>query len=192
LDFEQKIKYFEEQPLALSYFQEGKRYTYTPDFHIVWQQRNALAECKPAKYANSEENSVKFKAALEWCAEHDWDFCLVFDSDFRSGYYLANIRFLMRYAYYVVRPEVRGRVIDLLSVAPTTVLQLAQRIAPNNLEAAIACLWHMAYCHEIALPMYAEPLSFSSVISLPIPTMPEVKYERLAHLPWFTLPLRGK
>jgi hypothetical protein len=69
LEFEQEVAWYAEQPFTIPYQHHGKALAYTPDFHILRGGQNVVAECKPAKFANTDENLVKFEAASAWCAE---------------------------------------------------------------------------------------------------------------------------
>jgi hypothetical protein len=171
LDYEANVVSFSEQPLTIEYQHEGQTRHYTPDFHIVRaRERSALAECKPSSKTETEENRRKFRAALAWCVEHDWDFFVVTDTQLRAGHRLENIKLMTYYARLDVPPQVKGRVYAVLESAPAgiTVGDVARILIPDNPAGAFSSIVHMAFHHEVAIPLDRASLSMGSPISLPI------------------------
>jgi hypothetical protein len=175
LDYELEVQHFEEQPLTIEYRAGATLLHYTPDFHALHRQRDLLVECKPEALVETEENHRKFKAAVEWCAEHGWMFCVVTDQSLRVGFRLKNVKLLTRYARHAVRPEVRGQVYALLEAAssPFTLGQLAQALAPTDPPSTIASLLHLAFHHKIVIPLDAAAISVNSPVGLPAPPIVE-------------------
>ena len=170
LDFEADISSFEEQPLRIEYQQNGKALHYTPDFHVLYtDHRNVLVECKPSHLVESDDNQRKFRAAREWCVERGWDFHVVTDTQLRAGHRLENIKSLTGYARHVIPPHIKGRVYAALEATstPRTVGDVAQFLAPQNPAAALAWIWHLAFHHQVGIPLEAAPLSLQSPITLP-------------------------
>ena len=169
LDYEREVECFDEQPMTIEYRFGQKRLQYTPDFHVLRTQRNLLVECKPDALVEMEENRRKFNAAVEWCAEHAWTFCVVTDRDLRTGVQLKNVKLLTRYARHRVPSEMKGRVCALLEAAsaPLTVGDLTQTLAPADPPSVIASLLHLAFHHEIAIALEAAPISVHSLVGLP-------------------------
>lgn len=170
LDFEPDVLFFAEQPLTIEYAFNGKTLRYTPDFHIVRTgRRNMLVECKPGRLTGTDDNRRKFAAAQGWCAERGWDFTVVTDTQLRAGYRLRNIKALTGYAWHTVPPHHKGQVYATLKASPIplTVGDVAQCLMPDHPAAALACIWHMAFHHEVVMPLDAAPLSTCSPIALP-------------------------
>lgn len=169
LDYEPEVERFDEQPLTIEYWFGQKLLHYTPDFHVLRTQRNLLIECKPEALTETEENRRKFNAAVAWCVEQDWTFCVVTDRDLRTGVRLKNVKLLTRYARYNLQPEMKSRVYALLEAAsaPLTVGDLTQTLAPADPPSAIASLLHLAFHHEIAITLEGAPISVHSPVGLP-------------------------
>lgn len=170
LDFEVDILSFEEQPLTIEYPQNGKVLHYTPDFHVLHtDHRNVLVECKPSHLVESDDNQRKFRAAREWCAERGWDFHVITDTQLRAGYRLENIKSLTGYARHVLPPHIRGRLYAAFesTSAPRTVGDIARFLVPHNPVTALAWIWHLAFHHQIVIPLEPAPLSWQSPITLP-------------------------
>ncbi len=171
LDYEANVVSFSEQPLTIEYQHEDQMRHYTPDFHLVRAgERSALAECKPSSKTETEENRRKFRAALAWCAEHGWDFFVVTDTQLRTGPRLENIKLMTYYARLAVPPQFKGRVYAVLESAPAgvTVGEVARTLVPDKPTGAFSGIVHMAFHHEVAIPLDRAPISMGSPISLPI------------------------
>ncbi len=169
LDYEPSIVSFVEQPLIIEYRYDDETRRYTPDFHIAFARgRNALAECKPQSMTKTDENQRKFRAALEWCSERDWDFLIVTDTQLRAAHRLENIKLMTYYARLVVPPQTKGRVYAILETATDgfTVGDVARSLTPNNPADAFPSIMHMAFHHEVAIPLDTAPISMRSSISL--------------------------
>jgi TnsA endonuclease N terminal len=169
LDYEPEVERFDEQPLTIEYQCGSATLHYTPDFHILRARRKVLVEYKPQTLVGTEENGRKFNAAITWCGEHDWTFCVVTDPDLRAGLRLKNVKLLTRYARHVVPPEVKGRFYALLETAtpPRTIGQLAETLAPADPTAVMANILHLAFHHAIVVELDAAPISVNTPVGLP-------------------------
>jgi hypothetical protein len=177
LDYEREIEWFEEQPLTIEYLHNGKTLHYTPDFRFVVAEQNTLVECKPYALVNQEDNLRKFAAACSWCTNQGWQFRVVTDQDLRTGFRLENIKLLTRHARHTVEPEIKGRICALLYAASAltpidTVVKDIEWSIPN---AVIAGILHMAFHHELFIPLNDGPISKCMPIGLCPPSHDEVK-----------------
>lgn len=175
LDYEQAVERFEEQPLTIEYEYDGELLRYTPDFHVVYLGCNWLVECKPEKFVDTDENHRKFVAAANRCDEWDWQFVIATAEELRAGFRLRNVKLLTRYARHPVDPITRSRVYARLLVGrmSLTVLDLARYLAPHNPPEAFPVVFHMAYRHELAIPIDDAAISPDSPVSLPAPPILE-------------------
>jgi len=160
LDYERDVHEFQEQPFSIEYIWQDKARHYTPDFQVTRQQGQALVECKPLAFVTTEENQRKFGVAQKWCLEHGWSFLVVTDQELRSGSRLANIKLLTRYARLEVEPAVKIRVMEQIHKAqdPPTLQSLAQALFPSQPQQGVAVLLHLAFHHQISLPLSVGPL----------------------------------
>jgi hypothetical protein len=171
LDFETKVQSFEEQPLALEYLHQGKQHKYTPDFHVIFAGQNILCECKPSQFVDTPENQLKFSAARAWCEEQKWLFEVVTDCQMLANWRVRNIKLLTRFARYPVSNEFRGRVLTYLSTnsTPSRMADVIQWVTPETTQTAVIPLLHMAFHHEIFIPLNAAPITVESPIALDAP-----------------------
>lgn len=170
LDFEQEVVRFTEQPLTIEYTHAGKTLHYTPDFHaVLWVGRNILFECKPQKVVHLDKNQRKFAAGQAWCAERGWLFQVVTDELLRSGFRLRNVKRLTQFARYEIGADVKDRIRALLAAArePLPVADLLTAAAPDHPQTMMIPLLHMAYHHEVVLPLDDAPLAADSLVTLP-------------------------
>ena len=177
LDHDPEVVWFEEQPLTIPYHQEGRAFSYTPDFHLVEGDRHVLVECKPDRFVGKDENRRKFATVRDWCAQHGWIFRVVTDEQVRAGLRLQNVKLLTRYARQTVDPTVRGRILALLgsSRGTMTISDVARALSdedPGSAKTSILC---MAFHHEIFVPLDEAPLSGETPVCLPLPLSTEVQ-----------------
>lgn len=169
LDYEAEVTHFEGQPLVIRYEHAGKPLRYTPDFHIVQAGRDVLVECKPASRVADEDNQRKFSAGRRFAAERGWEFQVVTDEALRAGARLANIKLLRRYAcHQAIRPEIKGGLYALLRAMPemSTISQI-QAAAKFPPAIVLAALLHMAYHHEVVIPLDESLISDTSPVCVP-------------------------
>lgn len=170
LDYEPVIEWFEEQPVTIEYQDNGKMLHYTPDFHLVEAGQNVLVECKPEVFVGRSENQRKFQAAINWCAERDWDFKLITDSQLRTDHRLDNIKLMTYYARLSISPQVKGQIYAILAMTGSgiTVGDIARALVLDNRAMALPVIMHMAFHHEVIVPLELAPLSLDSPIFLPV------------------------
>lgn len=113
-DYDATILAIAAQPLTITYEHAGKTARYTPDFYLRTATREVLVECKHHTQVASDDNVRKFQAARTWCAERGWDFCVVTDTDLRSGYRLANVKLLTYYARCAVPAPIHAQLTSTL------------------------------------------------------------------------------
>ena len=175
LDFEPEVTSFSEQPLTIEYPDADRVRRYTPDFEVVrTDQRHWLVECKPQQLLHTDDNQRKFAAAQAWCAERGWQFEVVTDTQLRAGYRLQNIQFLTYHARFTFSAKTKSQVQTILAAHPAemTVGEVADYLADSDLAQSLALIWHMAFHHEVLLPLDGAPLSAQSAIRLPAWRLP--------------------
>jgi hypothetical protein len=170
LDFEASVEWFEEQPLVIEYLHEGKRLHYTPDFHLFEAGQHVLIECKPECFVDTDENRRKFAVAQEWCEGRKWEFRTVTDRQIRAGFHLHNVKLLTQYARQKVDPILVSQIQASLQDAQTTrsIQEVALAILPTHPGVVTASILHLAYHHEIDLPLDATPISWETQVSRPV------------------------
>jgi hypothetical protein len=164
LDYDPVVDWFEEQPLSIEYQQEEQLLHYTPDFHLLEDDRHVLVECKPERFVDTDENRRKLAVGQAWCEKQGWEFRLVTDQQVRSGYRLQNIKLLSQYARQKVDAATRSQIQAFLQAAqiPVCIHDLPQAIAP------MTSLFCLAYHHEIDLPLDEAPISGTTLVSCPV------------------------
>jgi hypothetical protein len=161
LDFEPEVSWFAEQPLTIEYQHEGERRAYTPDFRVIRNEQNVLVECKPEQRVNEPNNQRKFAAGKTYCATKGWLFQVVTDEQLRCGYRLRNVQLLTQFARYDIAPQFKQRIRDFLATtpAPVTIAEVMVNIAPQAPQRVKIPILHMAFHHDLILPLDEAPLS---------------------------------
>ena len=166
LDYELRVEWFEEQPLTIEYLHEGQTLHYTPDFHLIEAGQHVLIECKPERFVDRDDNPRKFAVAREWCAARRWEFRVVTDQQLRTGFRLQNIQRLTRYARMTVDMNLCRQIEICLRATSTPTLQaLAQHLDPVDPQRIIVHLLHMAYHHQLDLPLDTALLSECTLVT---------------------------
>jgi hypothetical protein len=168
LDFDPAVTSFSEQPLTIEYEHEGQILHYTPDFHVVKADQNWLVECKPQQKVGTPKNQGKFRAGHRWCVSRRWQFEVVTDEQLRRGYGLANVRFLTQFARYSINPEVKHQIQSCLAttLGSLTITELSARVKPNCPQALKIPIYHLAFHHDLVLPLDDAPISNDTPVYL--------------------------
>lgn len=168
LDYVPAIAEFEDQPLVITYEHEGKQRTYTPDFLVVFTNgQHALIECKPEKFVEKEKNQRKAQAAQAWCTAKGWTFHVVTDTDLRSDHRVENVKLLTQHARHEIDVTTQENILDFLKSAPDDVViaDVMATLNPTNPTACILPILHMAYHHQVYIPLNATPITPQSQIA---------------------------
>ncbi len=168
LDYEPSVTWFEEQPMRIEYEYEAKQRHYTPDFLIVEQKQPVLVECKPERFADTEENRRKFAVARHCCQEKGWQFRVVTEQEIRSGFRLQNIRLLTQYARQCIDPFVSNQVLEFLQATQSVVpiRKVVQNLTALPATVVMAYILYMAYHHQIGMGLDQAPISQDTCISV--------------------------
>jgi hypothetical protein len=145
LDFDPQVEAFSEQPLTIEYEADGQQLVQLP------------------------KNQRKIAAGQAWCAAKGWTYQLVTDTQLRRGYRLPNIKLLTQFARYPLHPEIRNRIMGhllLTEPAPVTVAELMAKVAPGQPQAVQIPIYHLAFHHELLLPIDEGPISLDSPVRL--------------------------
>ncbi len=172
LDYEPQVEQFCEQPLSIEYLHNGKKHHYTPDFHVRYAGQNLLIECKPKQFIDKIDNQVKFNAAQEWCQVRGWIFGVVTDEQLAATWRLENIKLLTRFARYVIPAEVKERILTCLAAAtgPVKIAEITQSIHPTMPEAGLIPILHLAFHHQVYLPLAEAKINSETPVSLAAPS----------------------
>ncbi len=177
LDYDDRIEWFEEQPLTIEYQQDDQVLHYTPDFQLLEAGQSVLVECKPERFVDTDENRRKFVAAQAWCAQRGWEFRVVTDHRVRKGFRLQNVKRLTHYARLNLEPILRSQIIAWLQTSPTplTLQDIVNGLGPTDPNVALSGLLHLAFHHLINLPLDTVPLSATMRVSWPSPKSQAVR-----------------
>lgn len=172
LDYDLSVVCFEEQPLTIHYNIPGKSKVgiYTPDFLLTLRGSHyCLVECKSSNKVDDPINQAKFNAAIQYCAERNWEFAVVTDLAIRTNYRLENVKTLRRHALYDIPPQIKASVFSVLCESPMslTIYQF-QSLLPFPLYLTFRALMSMAFFHEIEIPVDHAPISISSSVFWPL------------------------
>ena len=167
LDYEPHVKSFAEQPLTVTYWEETKRRSYTPDFKVEFTGgQTGLVECKPQRFVSKEVNLKKFAAGEAWCAERGWHYEVITDEALRHGFRLENVKFLTRFARHQLPLLLKYRIkafVDAQESAPS-IDQVIEGITSESPAIVRATILQMAFHNELALPLNERPIDLDTLV----------------------------
>jgi hypothetical protein len=105
LELDPGVISYEEQPLQIYYFLEGKKRRYTPDLLIQRKYGKQIVEVKPMKKAIEPSNITLFRIADEICRREGYEFHVATDAVIRSQPRLNIAKFLYKYARTPLLPQ---------------------------------------------------------------------------------------
>jgi hypothetical protein len=169
LEFDPAISFYREQPLTIHYQTDGRARRYTPDFHAVRSGQDVVIVCKPAHQVNRPENQRKFTAARAWCAQEGAIFEVMTDESLREGWRLQNIKDLHYFARYTFAPAekeaIQKAIVQLGAAA--TIGDVLMAVSPTAPLYAMSLIMHMAWWHEVILPLDDARIGPETSIRLP-------------------------
>ncbi len=168
LDYEPSVEHYSEQPVVIRYQHANKKRQYTPDFRVIHKGHSFLFECKPQRFVDDPENQIKFEVARLWCQGQGWTFRVVTDEHLASGWRIANIKLLTQFARYSIGPEIKGRIFAFLAsmAGPVKVSDVMQEVNPHQPQSVMIPILHMAFHHEVHIPLNDSKITVDSLIAL--------------------------
>jgi len=105
IEIDPDVLSYEEQPLKIRYFLDGKVHWYTPDLRVVRQDSKQIIEVKDEEHANSPEYIELFRRVAPICHRNGYEFIVVTDSTIRVQPRLDNVKLIYKYAKTLVTSE---------------------------------------------------------------------------------------
>lgn len=169
------VSFFEEQPLIIEYYSNGKMRKYTPDFFVKFHEESGrkpwLCEIKFKDKLRKDFSKYKarFKAAKDYCETNGWEF-RIFTEEYIRTFLLENINFLSRYNYN----ELDGacyklliRTVNDLGITTPKEFMLTIQDAEFNLKGrCLYALWYAIKTNDIGCDIVNEKISMNSEIWL--------------------------
>lgn len=169
------VSFFEEQPLVIEYFSNGKNRTYTPDFFVEFTTESGLKPwlCEIKFRSELREKFSKYKsrfrAAKEYCEAEGWEF-KIFTEDYIRTPLLENINFLSRYNYNDLDGACYKLVIrtisDLGMTSPKEFMLTIQDAETNLKGRCLYALWYAIKMNDVGCDLVGERLTMGSEIWL--------------------------
>lgn len=169
------VRFFEEQPLLIEYFHNGKTRTYTPDFFVEFSEESGLKPwlCEIKFRAELRQKfskyKARFRAAKEYCATQGWDFKILTEEYIRTPI-LENVNFLSRYNYNDLDGACYKLVIQTMSdlgiTTPKEFMLTVQDAEFNIRGRCLYALWYAIKINDIGCDLVNEKISMNSEIWL--------------------------
>jgi hypothetical protein len=169
------VYFFEEQPLTIEYFFEGKTRVYTPDFFVQFKDETVikpwLCEIKFKSELRKKFSKLKprFRAAQEYCQNENWDFKIFTEENIRTAF-LENINFLSRYNYNELDGACYKLVIrtisDLGITSPKEFMLTVQDAELNLKGRCLYALWYSIKMNDVGCDIVNEKITMNSEIWL--------------------------
>jgi hypothetical protein len=98
LEIDPNVKAYLSQPFKISYQEQGKLRTYTPDFWVKRMEKEQVVEVKADSQIKKSQNQQLWRIITNWCWQQGWDFLVVTDLMIRQQPKLQNIKLLFKYS----------------------------------------------------------------------------------------------
>jgi hypothetical protein len=166
LEFDPAVISYEEQPLRISYYLNGKERHYTPDFLVKRTDKSLIIEVKQEEEAQKEENQRLFHIASAICARHNYEFVIVTDKMIRVQPRLDNIKLLTRYQKTPINDPHYQIICYELFVKNSEVSlgEVTQFFASRNIGKQV--VFSLLYWGVLAVDLM-QPIGALSVVHLP-------------------------
>jgi hypothetical protein len=92
----------------------------------------------------------------------------VTDERLAANWRVINIKQLTQFARYTIGPEIKARIFAVLSATshPMKVFDVMRQANPEEPQSAMIPILHMAFHHEVHIPLNEAPISVDSFLSL--------------------------
>lgn len=165
LEFDSDVVAYYEQPCRIHYIYQGKSHCYTPDLHVLKNDRRLIVEVKPEKKVYDEKNALLFLIASQICREQDYELVVVTDEMIR-GQRLTNIKLLYKYARTQIFPQHQILCQKFFASAEEAALgEFIQFFASQNTELQV--VYAFIYWGVIVVDL-KQPISLNSIVRLPM------------------------
>lgn len=168
LEIDPAVIFYQEQPLRIYYFLEGKKRRYTPDFLIQRKHGKQIVEVKPKKKAMEQRYITLFRIVDEICWRDGYKFHVATDAVIRSQPRLNTAKFLYKYARTPLFPQHQIYCHELFAREQEILLgEIIKFFASRDIgpQVVFALIFHGVLSVNLT-----ELLSPNSIVRLPIQT----------------------
>jgi hypothetical protein len=175
LESDPEVSKYQEQPITIEYLDGDRFRTYTPDFLVDFTKstnhRPILCEIKYKSELRKNFSILKpkFRAAIEYCEEQDWEFKIVTEEYIRT-HRLYNMNFLRRFTFKDVDQSCLELVIhtirDLGVTTPEEFMLTVQDAHFNIRGRCLYALWYGIKDGTVGCDLYNEKINMKSEIWL--------------------------
>ncbi len=162
-----KAKFYEEQPLRIWYYLNGKKRRYTPDFLVESSNKKQIVEVKPVKVVVKAEFQALFHTISQICRQEGYEFLVVTDEMIRVQPRLANIKILYRYAKVPIFPDYQLEYYEFLKEEPRISIRgLANFLSSRKIEDSLSVVYALSYWGFLEIDL-TKPVNSTTLVSLP-------------------------
>lgn len=162
-----RAKFYEEQPLRIRYYLDGKRRRYTPDFLVTVGEKKLIVEVKLESVALKKKYRTLFAIASQICRREGYVFVVVTEKMIRVQPRLSNIKKLYRYAKVPLTTRCQTECYQFLEGrCGVSVKALAEFLGARGVEEPLQVVYALMYWGFVEFDM-AIRIGSGSIISLP-------------------------
>lgn len=161
------VKFYEEQPLRIHYYLDGKRCRYTPDFLVVRHNRRQIVEVKPESKVIKDEYQTLFRIVCQICCQEGYEFVVVTDKMIRVQPRLDNIKLLYRYAKVPIFLHHQLACYKFFKEQNAVCIKsLATFLTSMNVENPLPVVYALIYGGFVEFDLM-NPISVNSIVGMP-------------------------
>jgi hypothetical protein len=169
--FDPEVLAIEEQPVTISWSEDGRNHRYTPDYRVA---RKGGAELVEIKYRTDlKENWDKYRrpyqVARDWARQQGMECRIATDRSIRCGR-LLNAKRLLPRMHDPIDGVIEGRILRYLAAheaTPFSALSEAITSAEHSPAAVLATIWALIARRHVAVDLDVV-IDGKALLSLPV------------------------
>jgi len=162
-----KAKFYEEQPLRIWYYLDGKKRRYTPDFLVERNNKKQIVEVKPVKVVVKAEYQALFHIISQVCRQEGYEFVVVTDEMIRVQPRLRNIKILYRYAKVPLFSHYQLEYYEFLKEESLiSIRNLARFLNSRKIENSLSVVYGLTYWGFLEIDL-TKPVNSKTLVGLP-------------------------
>ena len=162
-----RARFYEEQPLHIRYYLDGKRRRYTPAFLAEKDDKKQIVEVKPEDEIGKDKYQILFHIISQICRQEGYEFIVVTDKLIRVQPRLHNIKKLYRYARVPLYSHYQLEYYDFLKdQSHVTIKALAEFLRTRKVEEPLSVVYALTYWGFLDVDLM-RPVNLKAVVSPP-------------------------
>lgn len=165
-DFDLNIEEIYAQNEVITYLYDGKLREHYPDFKVIDNENSVwIVEIKPEKFAEEEENKIKFLAGRAFCEENGWKYIVMTEEDIRPGYLQQNLDLLRALGTQDIHDEKLDAILEqLMNLSNCSISELRKHCCNFPEDEFYEAIYQLIYFQEVDCNLIVQPINENTLI----------------------------